>query len=350
MKHLPQPNTSNAGHWPLVTLLVPMRDEEEFIGDCLDSLIEQDYPSDRMEVLVIDGRSEDASRSIVQKKSHEAARISLLDNPLQVTTAALNTGIRNSQGDVIIRLDAHHVAASDFVSSSVECLRDREVDCVGGPISTFSRSFVGRAVALAMSCPFGVGNAFFRYSEREQFVDTVANAGYRREVFERVGLFDEELACNEDDEFNYRLRAAGGRILLCPQIRSRYACRDSLGKLWGQYFRYGYWKVRVLQKHPRQMSWRQFVPPAFVLSVAGALGLAALGFSWPLAVVVGSYVMANLAASLWVAGRSGLQYSAILPVAFAILHLSYGLGFLKGLLDFANEWSSRESGYTADMG
>jgi len=327
---------------PMVTIVVPIRDEEEFIGKCLDSLIQQDYPSDRIEVLVVDGRSEDDSRLIVLAKSQEHDFIKLIDNPKRITPSALNLGIRNASGDVIIRLDGHHYAASDFVSKNVAYLARPEVACVGGAICTISDSFVGKAISLAMSSPFGVGNALFRYSRKEQYVDTVANPAYRREVFDRIGLFDEELVRDQDDEFNYRLRAHGGHILLAPQVRTWYVCRSSLGKLWRQYFEYGYWKVRVLQKHPRQMQWRQFVPPVFVLALLAALGMSAsLGVFWPLALVAGSYCAANLTASFWVAAQNDWQYLAVLPIAFAILHISYGLGFLKGLVHFINRWGDR---------
>jgi len=341
-EYFPQPGRQNRKPLPMVTVVVPMRNEEGFIGKCLDSLIQQDYPVDRMEVLVVDGRSEDASRAIVLEKSLKHSFIRLLNNPKRITPAALNIGIRNAVGDVIIRLDAHHFAARDFISKNVAYLLKTGADCVGGPICTISQSFIGRAISLAVSCPFGVGDALFRYSQKEQCVDTVANPGYPREVFDRIGFFDEELIGAEDDEFNYRLRAYGGRILLCPQIRTWYNCRDSLRKLWQQYCQYGYMKVRVLQKHPRQMRWRQFAPPTFVVSLLSGLGLSLLGIFWPLALIAGSYLMANLVVSLWVAGQSGLRYLAVLPIAFIILHISYGTGFLIGLFRFANRWWNRK--------
>ena len=340
-EHSQEVRQENIEPLAVVTVVVPIRNEERFIGKCLDSLIRQDYPSDRIEVLVVDGRSEDASRAIVLEKSQEHNSIRLLDNSKRIAPAALNIGILNAEGDIVVRLDGHHFAASDFVSKNVACLSTPGVDCVGGPICTISQSFVGEAISKAMSCPFGVGNAYFRYSQKEKLVDTVANPAYRREVFDRIGLFDEELVRNQDDEFNYRLRAHGGRILLSPEIRSWYVCRSSLRKLWRQYFEYGYWKVRVLQKHPRQMRWRQFVPPVFVGALLGTLALSAFGILWPLALIAGTYLAANLAASLWVATRSDLRYLTILPLAFVILHISYGIGFLNGLIRFADRWGDR---------
>jgi hypothetical protein len=194
-----------------------------------------------------------------------------------------------------------------------------------------------------MSCPFGVGDARFRYSEKEQYVDTVAFGAYRREVFDQIGLFDEELVGAEDDEFNYRLRARGGRILLSPEIRSRYVGRSSLASLWKQYYSYGDAKVSVMQRHPHQMRWRQFVPPAFVTAVVGGLILAVLGIRWPLWTVVGSYLTANLAVSLYLSSRAGLRYLAILPLAFATLHMAYGTGFLRGLVHLVGSRYERQA-------
>jgi hypothetical protein len=206
-----------------------------------------------------------------------------------------------------------------------------------------SESAFGRAVALATSSPFGVGGARFHYSAREEWVDTVYMGAWRREVFERVGIFDEEMVRNQDDELSYRIREQGGRILLDPSIRSRYYPRTTPRSLWRQYFQYGYWKVRVMQKHPLQMRPRQFAPPLLTAALAG-LGLAAPFAAWAragLALVAGAYLVANLAASAWSARRADTGSALWLPGAFAILHLSYGAGFLAGLLRFAGRWGER---------
>jgi succinoglycan biosynthesis protein ExoA len=209
-------------------------------------------------------------------------------------------------------------------------------------------------VALATSTPFGVGGARFHYSDEEEWVDTVYMGAWPRQVFEKTGLFDEELVRNQDDEFNYRLRQQGGRILLSPAIRSEYTVRSTPLALLRQYAGYGYWKVRVLQKHPLQMSLRQFVPPAFVLALLFSALLFLLSFLplpntvlglpssllRPLSLVVPAlYLLANLAASLWTALLHGWSSLPFLPFIFAILHLSYGLGFLLGLVKFWNRWA-----------
>ena len=200
-----------------------------------------------------------------------------------------------------------------------------------------------RAIALATSTPFGIGGGRFHYSDREEWVDTVYMGAWPRRVFEKIGLFDEELVRDQDDEFNYRLRAAGGKILLSPKIRSEYTVRSTPQALWRQYYQYGFWKVRVLQKHPRQMSLRQFVPPTLVFALLVSLMLTFISpwGIWLSVLTAGSYLAANLSVSLITSAKKGWKYIPLLPVIFAILHFSYGLGFLVGLVKFANRWGDR---------
>jgi GT2 family glycosyltransferase len=189
------------------------------------------------------------------------------------------------------------------------------------------------AIALAMSSPFGVGDALFRYSEREQYVDTLAFGAYRREVFERVGLFDEELVGSEDDEFNYRLRSHGGKLLLTPAIKSFYYGRGSFAALCRQYFRYGLGKVRVVARHPKLVRLRHFIPALFVASLVlcALLCLVSPWFALLLAIIAGCYVLVSILASVLIAAREGWRYLPFLPAAFACLHFSYGAGFLLGV-------------------
>ncbi len=321
---------------PLVSIIVAMRNEEAFIRQCLDSLAAQDYPQHLLETLVVDGRSTDCSQGIVQAMQEQMPTLSLLDNEKRVSPAAFNIGLKQARGEVVIIISAHCYLAPDYVSRCVEYLSKTDADCVGGPIETIGERDTARAIALAMSSPFGVGDALFRYSREETYVDTLAFGAYRREVFDRVGLFDESLVGSEDDEFNYRLRSSGGRLLLTPAIRSFYYGRRSFGALCGQYFRYGLGKIRVMVKHPRLVRLRHFVPSLFVLSL---VLLALLGFVRPLFAlllggVLGCYLIASLLASLRVAARHGWRLLPLLPVAFACLHVAYGAGFLVGLLRF----------------
>ena len=210
---------------------------------------------------------------------------------------------------------------------------------LSGPIHSISQSFLGKAISLAMSSPFGVGNALFRYSHREQYVDTVAFGAYRREVFDEVGPYDEHLVYNEDDEFNSRLRARGGKIFLTPAIESYYHTRRSLPRLWEQYFRYGLGKVSVIQRHPQAAMLRHFVPFAFVSTLlgSGVLGLFSPVLLRVCLLVLASYLAASLLFSLRISARNGWEHLPVLPAAFACLHFSYGLGFLVGLLRLVRE-------------
>ena len=324
---------------PLVSVLVPMRNEERFIGACLRSLAAQDYPPDRFEVLVIDGDSTDDSREIAQAfAAHGDLDLRLLDNPARKTAPGLNVGLEAARGEVIVRVDAHAEVAPDFLRQNVEALRETDADAVGGPIESVAEGLVGEAIALAMSSPFGVGNAAFRYAQEPQYTDTVAFAAYRRDVFERIGGFAEDIDFGEDDEFNYRLCEAGGKIYLTPNIRSIYHTRSTLPELFRQYRGYGKAKVQVLRRHPSEARVRQFVPASFV-GLLGALALAS-PFVRParraLSQVLRLYMLATAGASLQIASKKGWRYAAVLPAAFACLHVSYGLGFLESLLSNLN--------------
>jgi succinoglycan biosynthesis protein ExoA len=326
-----------------VSLLVAMRNEAGYIERCLASIFAQNYPDHLLEVLVMDGQSTDGSRQVVESLFRGRSNCHLLQNPRVIQAAGWNLGIRAAQGEIIGILSAHAELAPDYVSRAVETLRRLGADMVGGPMRADSSERVGQAIALATSTPFGVGGARFHYIEREQAVDTVYMGLCPREVYQRIGGFDEEMVRNQDDELSYRLLDQGGRIFCDPAIRSRYYNRSTFRSLWKQYFQYGYWKVRVMQKHPRQMRLRQFVPPLFVTALLGSALLTPFSLlgQWLLVSVVGSYAMANLAASAWAARKGGLHDLLLLPLGFASLHLSYGFGFLVGLMRFANRWRDK---------
>jgi glycosyltransferase involved in cell wall biosynthesis len=318
---------------PKVTVVVPMRNEEDHIDRCLQSVLDQDYPGEQVEILVVDGMSTDSSRRIVSGFAGRHANVRLLDNEKRIAPAAFNLGIRNAGGSMVAIIGAHCSLAPDYISNCVHYLSTREAECVGGAIENIGEGFWGQVISLAMSSPFGVGDAHFRYAHQERYVDTLAFGAYRREVFDKIGLFDENLVRNQDYELNYRLRKAGGKILLTPAIKSHYYTRSSLRNLWSQYFQYGFWKVRMLRKHPRSVRVRQLVPPLFVLILllSGALSAISSLAAWVFALVVTSYLSLSLAFSFSIAARKGWRYFLILPVIFACLHLSWGLGFLYSL-------------------
>lgn len=328
------------GELPVVSLVLPIRNEARYIALCLDGLASQDYPHDRIQILVVDGMSDDGTRDIVKEwferwkdQTFQHSNLLLIDNPERIAATALNRGIRASRGEIIIRVDGHAVISADYVSQCVQKLANVHADCVGGPIRTVGNSWVSRGIAIGASSPFGVGNAAFRYAHEGQFVDTLAFGAYRREVFERIGSFDEHLVRNQDDEFNFRLIRSGGKIWLDPAIRSTYYSRATIASLWRQYFGYGFWKVRVIQKHRRPASWRHLVPISFVLvlSLAFVLSLVTWSPVWFMAVAL-PYALASVAVTLWVGAQEGWQYAPLLLLVFLTMHLSYGFGFLFALM------------------
>mgnify|MGYP001262302047 FL=1 len=323
---------------PLVSVIMPVRDEAAYIERSLGSVLAQDYPADRLEILVVDGMSHDGTREYVAAAQAARSNLRLLDNPRGIVPPGLNIGIAQARGDIIVRVDGHCEIAPDYVRRCVEHLLAGGVEAVGGPIETIGETEEAQSIALAMSSWFGVGGSAFRtINDRPMLVETVAFPAYTRETLRRLGPFDEELVRNQDDEYNYRLLKSGGRILLSPDIRSRYYSRGDLRKLWRQYYQYGFWKVRVMQKHPRQMRWRQFVPPAFVAALLGSslFALFFRPFRYLLAIILVLYATANLGASLLLGRAHGLRHVPQLLLIHPILHLSYGLGFLAGLRHFA---------------
>lgn len=318
---------------PFVSAIVPMRNERRYIEPCLRSLAAQDYPHDRFEVLVVDGGSDDGSKEFVESMRDAVPSLRVLENRGKHTARGLNIGLAFARGDVIVRVDAHAAVAPDYIRESVDALSRTSADVVGGPIETLGEGPYGEAVALAVSSPFGVGNAVFRYSHREQWTDTVAFPAYRRDVFDRIGPFA-EIEGGEDDEFHLRLRDAGGRILLTPKIRSTYYARRSLGELTKQYFGYGQAKVVVLSRHPKRTRARQLVPAAFVVALVAAAIVALFGgkLMLPLLALGGAYLLATFAFSFMISRGSGWRYFLRLPLAFACMHFAYGLGFLNGIV------------------
>jgi glycosyltransferase involved in cell wall biosynthesis len=314
---------------------MPVRDEAAYIARSLDAVLAQDYPSDLLEVVVADGMSTDGTREYLNRIAETHPSLRIVDNPGRTAPSALNVAIRNARGDVFVRVDGHCEVARDYVRRCVAHLVDDGVEAVGGPLETLGETWSARAIAAAMSSAFGVGGSAFRtVSGKTMLTDTVAFPAYTRAIVERAGPFDEQLVRNQDDEYNYRLRKLGAKVLLASDVRSRYYSRSSVSSLWRQYFQYGYWKVRVMQKHPRQMRPRQFVPAAFVatLLVLGTLAPFWSVASWALAGALGLYAVALLAGSVAAARRVGWSILPLLPVAFATLHVAYGSGFLVGLV------------------
>jgi len=326
-------NKDTSKSTPLVSIIMPILNEEKYLARCLQTVVEQDYPPDKLEILVVDGLSDDRSREIVAEFMTRFPQIKLLDNPKRSIPAAMNIGIRSAKGEVIVRVDGHCFLARDYVSQCLRHLQETGAANVGGPAWAIGEGYVGEAIPMALGSPFGHGGSQFRYAQQEQYVDTVFLGAFRRDLFDQIGFYDEGLLCAEDYELNYRLRAANGKILLTPQIRVRYIARHSLVKFGKQYFRYGFWRMLVIKKHPRALRWRHLATAGFVLTllVGGVAGLFSFEFKILFLIVFLSYLAAASFFSILLAWRQGWRYLPILPVIFAILHLSWGSGFLWGL-------------------
>ncbi|MBI5957488.1 MAG: glycosyltransferase family 2 protein [Chloroflexi bacterium] len=313
---------------PLVTVIMPVRNEESFIARSLGAVLTQDYPPDRLEILVVDGRSDDQTRSIVQALAENDSRVHLMDNPGRIQACALNIGIAAAQGEIIIRMDGHSIMTPDYVRQCVYFLHTSGAEVVGGPLRYIGITTAGRTIAAAYGSPFSIPSRF-RVSRTAAYVDTIYPGAWRRDIFERVGMFDESFRVHEDYEMNYRIRRAGGRIYLTPEIRFDYYGRQTIQALGRQFFRYGRDKARMLARFPASARPRHLVAPAFVL----ALGTGALlsPFSSPIAplwaLVLGSYTLANGIASVRESRRAGWRMLPRLPVVFATMHLCWGIGF-----------------------
>ncbi len=327
-----------------ISIILPVRNEEKYIAKCLSSVVNQNHGKIEYEIMVVDGMSTDKTQEIVKEFAVKHNNIKLFDNPNKIAPHALNVGIQHARGDVIIRIDGHVTIEKDYIYQCVEYLNKTDAECVGGVTINVNDSFLGKAIALAMSSSFGVGNARFRTSGKEGLVDTLAFGAYQKDVFEKIGTFDGEFVRAQDEEFNYRLRKFGGKIYFTPKIKSYYCTRASLRKLWSQYFQYGFWKIRVMQKHLKTMQPRQFVPAAFVFSLffTGILGIFSnLMFLIFLSIIL-LYSTANLMATLKVGLKKGRRYIFILPIIFFTLHASYGFGFFAGLVKFSKNWINRK--------
>ncbi len=320
-----------------VSIIMPIRNEADYIEQAIKSILDSDYPAEQVEILVIDGMSDDGTREIIEKLSNQNNRIKLIDNPKRIVPTAMNIGLKASHGDIFIRIDGHAKIPTDFISESIKCLREnKEAWIVGGHIETVSENYIGRAIASAMRSPIGVGNARFRLGDYEGCVDTLAFGTHHKWIIEKMGNFDEELVRNQDDEFNMRVIQAGGKIWMSKSIHSTYFSRGSLSKLWKQYFQYGFWRIRTLQKHKKPAAFRQLVPLIFVVSI---LLLGVSGIFWNtclylLGIELILYVLGLIVGSLDVGRKSGWQYAPVVPVVFIILHFAYGLGSIWGIVRF----------------
>jgi len=360
---------------PKVSVILPCRNERKHIEACLRDILAQEPLPDgeTCEILVADGMSADGTREIISKVAQSDPRVRLIDNPGRIVSTGLNAAIRAARGAIIVRMDAHTEYAPDYVRECVAVLRQMRADNVGGPAMTRAEGYVQRAVAAAFASPFSSGGPRFHDPDYEGEVDTVVYGCWHKETLLRIGLFDEGLIRNQDDELNYRLLHEGGRpfdetmvrteddelnfrivrqgglLWQSPRIRSWYRPRSSLAALFWQHLQYGYWKVRVIQKHKRPASIRHLVPGGFV---AALFSLTVIGLIWHPAwwaagALLVAYLFANFAASVHCAVKNELVLLPVLPAVFAAYHFGYGIGFLCGIWGFGIRHKGPSAAFTS---
>lgn len=321
---------------PLISIIIPVRNERDYIEVFLDSVLSQEKGGE-IEIIVADGMSDDGTREILAQLAGREKRIRIIENPDKIVSTGLNAAIREALGEIVIRMDAHTEYASDYIVRCVAVLQSSGADNVGGPARTLANSYFQKANGLAFHSPFSVGGSKFHNQGHEGYVDTVTYGCWHKTTLERLGLFDEELVRNQDDELNLRLTRAGGKIWQSPEIRSWYYPRSSMRALFTQYMQYGYWKVRVIQKHRLPASIRHLVPGGFV-GVFLMLSFLGLFFSWARLTLTGLstlYLCANLSASLITCRKpQNWKYLPVMPFVFGAYHFGYGWGFLQGIVDF----------------
>ena len=321
---------------PLVSIVVPCRNEKDHIGTALDEILAQDPPLGGFEVIVADGMSNDGTREIVLQKELTDSRIRMIDNQVGFVSNGLNAAIREAKGSIIVRMDAHTSYATDYVYRCVEVMKETGAENVGGPWIACGKGKIGKAIAAAFHSRFSCGGARGHDANYSGPVDTVYLGCWRREIFDRIGWFDEELVRNQDDEFNLRIVRSGGKVWQSTKIRSCYVPRESLGDLFAQYLQYGYWKARVLQKHRLPASYRHLVPAGFLCAL---VLLPIISIFWSRAIwiwvnLLGLYFTLSILLSLVTASMTGWKLFPLLPPVFWTFHLAYGWGFLRGFADF----------------
>lgn len=322
-----------------VSAIIPCRNEDRYIKTCLDSLAAQTYPREKMEILVVDGMSGDNTRQIVRAYEEGHSYVKMLDNPRRIIPVAMNIGIKNAKGDVVMKMDAHASYPKEYVSKCVRALRQYGADNVGGILITKPGrdTLQAHAIALCLSHWFGVGSSPFRREsnlKNPREVDTVAFGCYKREVFDKIGLYNENLVRSSDMELNIRLKNAGGKILLVPNITAYYYADPTLAAFWNHNVRDGIWATYPLKFTPHLLRPRHLIPFVFVsfLLLLLFLSLFFRSLFYLLFIFLAAYLIILLIASSFIATREkDMRYLLIMPIAFAVRHFGYGIGSLIGV-------------------
>lgn len=318
-----------------VSIIVPCYNEAKYIKSFLDNLKSQNSANNIGEIIIADGMSDDGTRTILFEQSKESKLIRVVDNKSRFVSHGLNLAIKEAKGEIIIRMDMHTIYAKNYIEMCIKTLKYTGAQNVGGPARTTATSYIQRANGLAYSSKFSVGGARFHFDDYEGFVDTVTYGCWWKATLLNIGLFDEKLIRNQDDELNYRIIKSGGKIWQSPQIKSWYFPRDTLRGIFKQYMQYGYWKVEILKKHKMPSSWRQLMPATFLLTLF-AFGITATMFNISYIIfwaIITSYLTANFIFSILSCNAKNThKYILVMPFIFMMYHFGYGIGYIFGLL------------------
>ena len=317
---------------PLVSIVIPIRQEERYIEACIGAVLGQTFRGS-CEVLVVDGMSTDKTRDVVSSIARRDPRVKLLDNPGRIVPTAMNIGIRAARGEIIVRVDGHCRIPDGYVASVLRAFVDSGAECVGGAMVAEGEGYWGEVIAIATSSAFGMGGRRFHGHGPPRYMDTVYLGAYPRRVLLDAGLYDEQFVRNQDDELNCRIRALGGKVYFTSEIWANYTCRSTLRKLASQYAQYGWWKVRLYAKHIKMLRIRHLAPSVFLLAVILPLP-ACFWFGWKALLPPAGWIVLHAVVGAVSCLREGAPLRGIpgALAAFLVLHLSYGAGFLAALL------------------
>ncbi len=318
-----------------ISVVIPCRNEALYIKECIQAIYANELPMDTLlHVFVVDGMSDDGTREIVLELEHEYPHLKLVDNVKKLTPFAFNLGIYQVPADFIQIVGARHILSSNYLSSCLNTLQEnKEIWCVGGKIENVAINQTGELISAVMSSSFGMGAGNFRTLKMSGFTDTVTSPMYPYHVFEKIGFFDEDLIRNQDDDFNFRVSQAGGKIYYIHDIELKYYVRAKVSGLRKQFFQYGYWKVFVNRKHGAMTTIRQLFPPVFVLYLC-CLPITLFFPSWLKVAGLLPFSIYLLGMAYFTLKLVGVKHFFQTVFLFPLIHISYGSGYLLGIIDF----------------
>lgn len=328
----------------VVSVVMPVYNEEKFIDKCIQSLLLQDYSLDKMEWIFVDGMSKDRTRQILEEyKRKYPTLIRIYENKQKIVPYAMNIGISESKGKYVIRLDAHADYANDYISKCVYYLDTLDVENVGGVAETKSNGFIGSVIAKMLSSKFGVGNSQFRINGESGYVDTVPFGAFKREVFKKWGGYDERLVRNQDNEMNFRIRKNGGKIYLASDIHLSYYCRDTIKGISEMARKNGMWNIITMKLCPGSMGIRHFIPLVFVISILGLFALSFIHYSFLILLGLELFLYLVLDIKFSYKQATGIKEFLLLLALFPIFHVSYGMGSMLGIVKlFSKKYIGKE--------